>query len=39
MSKPESSVLNVRDMNTMITNAPLGSSVLNVRDMVIVSAP
>ena len=33
MPKPESSVLNVRDMNTMITSAPLASSVLNVRNM------
>jgi len=33
MSKSGRSVLNVRDMNTMITSAPPGSSVLNVRDM------
>jgi len=33
VSKPESSVLNVKDMDTMITSAPLGSNVLNVRNM------
>ena len=36
MPKPESSVLNVRNMCTMITNAFPGSSVLNVRDMDII---
>ena len=33
MPKSESSVLNVRDMNTMITSAPLGRGVLNMKDI------
>ena len=33
MPKPGSSVLNVRDMDTMITSAPPASSALIVRDM------
>jgi len=31
--KPKSSVLNMRDMDTVITGTLLGSSVLNVRNM------
>ena len=40
-AKAGSSVLNMRDMDTMITSAPPGSSVLKVRDMdtVLTSAP
>ena len=33
MPKPESSILNVRNMNTMIASGPPGSSTLNVRNM------
>ena len=41
MPKPESIVLNVRDMGTMITSAPTESSILNVRDVdtMIMSVP
>lgn len=39
MSKLESSILNMRDMSTMITSVPLGSSVLTVRGIDTISAP